>query len=142
MSEMKQPNDGVTPVSLVGLRLVILMYDGAIGALHKAIAAIEDGDIEKRCESVNMAMEILTHLCVALDFEQGGVIAASLNDLYRSMIARLVRVNLLNDPKPAREVLRILEPLYDTWRKVDEKIALGVAAHELTAEPQALRAVG
>ncbi len=142
MSEAKQSIDGATPVSHVGLRLVILMYDGAICALHKAIAAIEKGDIETRCASVNMAMEILTHLCLALDFEQGGVVATSLNDLYRSMIARLLRVNLLNDPKPAREVLRILEPLYDTWRKVDEKIALEVVAHDITVEPQTLRAVG
>ena len=36
---------------LNGTRLVILLYDGAIGALNKALAAFEAGDLETRCEA-------------------------------------------------------------------------------------------
>lgn len=122
-----------------GTRLVILMYDGAIGALNKAIVAMEAGDLEARCKHVNLAMDVLTQLSLALDHEHGGEVAGNLDNLYRFMIARLVRTNLLNDPEPLREVLQMLETLYKAWRNLDEQIAAGYV--EEHAEPE-LRAVG
>jgi flagellar protein FliS len=142
MSQNAQPVEGTTAASNAGTRLVILMYDGAIGALNKALAAIEAGDLQTRCEAVNMAMDIITQLCLALDFEQGGQIATNLSDLYLSMITRLVRTNMLNDPEPTREVLTMLEPLYNAWRTLDERLSEQAMAQRLVAEPPALRAVG
>ena len=142
MSQNAQPIEGATAAGSTGTRLVILMYDGAIGALNKALAAIEAGDLQTRCEAVNMAMDIITQLCLALDFDQGGQIAVNLSDLYLSMITRLVRTNMLNDPEPAREVLTMLEPLYNAWRTLDERLSEQAMAQRLVAEPPALRAVG
>ncbi len=142
MSQNAQPVEGTTAASSTGTRLVILMYDGAIGALNKALTAIEAGDLQTRCEAVNMAMDIITQLCLALDFEQGGQIATNLSDLYLSMITRLVRTNMLNDPEPTREVLTMLEPLYNAWRTLDERLSEQAMAQRLVAEPPALRAVG
>lgn len=142
MPQTDKPLDAANPVTNAGMRLVILMYDGAIGALNKALAAIEAGDLQARCDAVNMTMDILTQLCLALDFEQGGAVAGNLGDLYLSMITRLVRTNMLNDPQPAREVLQMLEPLYNAWRTLDERITEEAVAHRLTSAPQPLRAVG
>lgn len=143
MSENKKPNNGIDHANTVGTRLVVLMYDGAIGAVSKALAAIEAGDLEARCKAVNMAMEVLTQLCEALDFEHGGAVAENLGELYLSMIARLVRVNMLNDPRPAREVRSMLETLYDAWRTLDERVTEETIAHRpaMLPQPQA-RAVG
>lgn len=132
--------NSISELSATGTRLVVLMYDGAIGALNKALDAIEAGDLEGRCKAVNMAMDILTQLCLALDHEQGGQIAGNLSDLYRFMIARLVRTNLLNDPQPTRDVLRLLESLYSAWRTLDEQISAGYVA-VIAAKPE-MRAVG
>jgi flagellar protein FliS len=127
----------------IGTRLVVLMYDGAIGALSKALAAIEAGDLQGRCRAINMAMDILAQLCSALDFEHGGEIAGNLGNLYRYMIARLVRANLMNDPEPARHVLRLLESLYVAWRKLDEQVSEEfVAQRRSVATLPAMRAVG
>ena len=127
----------------IGTRLVVLMYDGAIGALSKALAAIEAGDLQGRCHAINMAMDILAQLCSALDFEHGGEIAGNLGNLYRYMIARLVRANLMNDPEPARHVLRLLESLYAAWRKLDEQVSEElVAQRRSVAALPAMRAVG
>jgi len=132
--------NSISELSATGTRLVVLMYDGAIGALNKALDAIETGDLEGRCKAVNMAMDILTQLCLALDHEQGGQIAGNLSDLYRFMIARLVRTNLLNDPQPTRDVLRLLESLYSAWRTLDEQISAGYVA--VIAPKPEMRAVG
>ena len=132
--------NSISELSATGTRLVVLMYDGAIGALNKALDAIEAGDLEGRCKAVNMAMDILTQLCLALDHEQGGQIAGNLSDLYRFMIARLVRTNLLNDPQPTRDVLRLLESLYSAWRTLDEQISAGYVA--VIAPKPEMRAVG
>lgn len=129
---------------LTGTRLVILMYDGAIGALNKALAAFKAGDLEARCDAINMTMDIIVQLDDALDLEHGGHVAANLDNLYRFMITRLARANLLNDPQPVHEVLKLLEPLYDAWRKLDEHITAQQIVRRGQAERSAreLRAAG
>jgi len=112
-------------------RLVVMLYDRAIQCLSDAIKAIEDGDIERRWKSNKKAIEIITHLAMTLNFEQGGQIALNLNDLYRFMLRTLVNVDVRNDPQPAREVIKLIEPLRASW----DKLAKGgdVAAAAQTA---------
>lgn len=96
-------------------RLVAMLYDRAIFSLNDAIKAIEQGDIKRRWKSNKNAVEVITHLALTLDFEQGGQIAHNLNDLYRFMLRTLVNVDVRNDPRPARDVIKLLEPLRVSW---------------------------
>jgi len=96
-------------------RLVVMLYDRAIHCLRDAIRAIEEGDIERRWKSTKNANEIITHLAMTLNFEQGGQIALNLNDLYRFMLRTLVNVDVRNDPQPARDVIKLIEPLRASW---------------------------
>ena len=73
------------PLPVPGTRLVVLMYDGFIGALHKALDAIESGDAEARCRAILMATDILAQLCDSLDMEKGGQIAENLDKLTRDL---------------------------------------------------------
>lgn len=128
---------------LSGTRLVILLYDAAIGALNKALAAFEAGDLQTRCAAINMTMDIIVQLHEALDLEQGGHVASNLDNLYRFMITRLARANLTNNPQPVHDVLYLLEPLYDAWRKLDEQITAQDIVRSAGAEaPVELRAAG
>jgi flagellar secretion chaperone FliS len=127
---------------LTGTRLVILMYDGAIGALNKALAAMKAGDLMTRCEALNMVMDIIVQLDEALDLENGGHVAANLDNLYRFMITRLARANLTNDPQPVRDVLKLLEPLYDAWRRLDEQITAQDIVRRGQAAAAEMRAAG
>ena len=129
-------------VPSMGTRLVVLMYDGAIGALDKALAAIERGDLETRCNCVNMTMDILAKLSEALDHEQGGQVARNLDNLYDFMLARLMRTNLTNDPQPAREVLRMLNVLYEAWRTLDERVTAEALSHVVASQTPEMRAAG
>ena len=128
---------------IAGTRLVILLYDGAIGALNKALAAFEAGDLHTRCEAINMVMDIIVQLHDALDLERGGHVAANLDNLYRFMITRLARANLTNDPQPVHDVLHLIKPLYDAWRGLDEQItAQEIVQHASSKESVPMRAAG
>lgn len=99
-------------------RLVVMLYDRAIFSLNDAIKAIEIGDIERRWKSNKNACDIITHLAMTLDFEKGGQIAQNLHDLYKFMIRTLVNVDVRNDPQPARDAIKLLEPLRESWDQI------------------------
>lgn len=105
-------------------QLVYMLYDRAIGSLKEAIAAIEAGDIETRWRANNRAIEIINHLWSTLDVKSGGEIARNLDRLYPFMTMRLVQVDIRNNPVPAREVIALLEPLRDAWRKLAQGPAI------------------
>lgn len=96
-------------------RLVVMLYDKVIQSLNEAIKAIDDGDIERRWKANKNANEIITHLAMTLNFKEGGQIALNLNDLYRFMLRLLVNVDVRNDPQPARDVIKLVEPLRASW---------------------------
>ncbi|MFQ5785756.1 MAG: flagellar export chaperone FliS [Alphaproteobacteria bacterium] len=109
-------------------RLVVKLYEAAIAALRRSIRAIEEGDIEGRWRANRRAAEIIEHLLATLDHEKGGEIAANLDRLYLFMLRRLMKVDLDNDPKPAEDVIRLIEPLCRSWRALDRKLANESAA--------------
>jgi flagellar protein FliS len=120
-------------------KLVFMLYDKAIASLREAIAAVEASDIQSRWRSNNRAVEIISHMWSTLDVDRGGEIAGNLNRLFPFMINRLTDVDLHNDATPAREVIKLLEPLRDAWRE----IALGAtagAADEAAPSPESMRA--
>jgi len=117
------------------VKLIALLYDKAIISLKEAIQAIENGEVEKRWKANNKAIEILTHLTNTLDHANGGEVAGNLDQLYDFMLARLLNVDLKNDPQPAREVIDLLQPLRDAWHQLAEEMPQGAA--QPTAQPGA-----
>ena len=102
-------------------KLVFMLYDKTMTSLKEAIKAIEDGNIEKRCLSNTKAMQIISHLWQTLDMEKGGEIAANLDRLYTYMLSRLPEVDFKNDPQPALDVIKLLEPLHSSWKELAMK---------------------
>ncbi len=115
--------------------LVAMLYDRAIGCLEAAVRAIDEGEIEARWRANGKAMEIINHLWMTLDLEKGGEIAANLDQLYRFMLARLPEVDLHNNPGPARDAIKLLEPLRRSWHTLADqaKDAPGSRAPEARA---------
>jgi flagellar secretion chaperone FliS len=114
-------------------RLLVMLFDEAERSLEAAIDAIARGDIEARCAAANKAIDIICHLYMTLDFEQGGAIADQLGTLYRFLMRRLALVNVRNDADPAREAIALLAPLGKAWRDVDERIEASIAYAEAMA---------
>ena len=104
-------------------RIVVMLYDEAIGALRTAIEACKEDDIKGRCSAVTAAIEIIGHLSMNLDIERGGEVALGLCTIYRQLIGQLPRVNLYNDFETAEEAIAVLEPLRDSWEQLDRMVA-------------------
>ena len=116
-------------------RLVTMLYEKAITSLRLAIAAIEDGDIKARWAANLRAVEIIEHLSMTLDTDKGGEFAEQLEPLYPFMIRHLINVDVHNDPEPARQVIALLEPLRDSWRSLDRRMAQGDVTKPASASP-------
>lgn len=101
--------------------LVFMLYDKAISCLNEAVCAIDAGDVEARWRANGRAMEIVEHLRATLNMDAGGQIAENLDRLYGLLLRELPRVDLRNDPAPARDGIRLLKPLRDSWKELADK---------------------
>lgn len=115
--------------------LVMRLYEMAIRELRKAIAAIDAGDIKARYEANRRAFDAIEHLLCTVNEEKGGEIARNLIQLYRFMLRRLLNVDLQNDASAAKDVIALLDPLYQSWRKLDQQLSTRNAPPPRPAAP-------
>lgn len=102
-------------------QLIVMLYDGAIDHLNKALLALADKGpqrIEKFHNHLITAQNIITELTVALDLEKGGDIAANLFKLYEFMNRRLIEANVKKNPEFIEEVKELLGTLRAAWQEV------------------------
>ncbi len=123
----QEPNvddrDNFMESSASRLAVIHVLYDEAIAALQAAIDAIEDGDIERRFNSIAMASEFIAHLYMTLDVQRGGEVAENLARIYSFILGNLAFVNIHNDPQIAKDAIALLEPLRDSWQELDARLA-------------------
>jgi flagellar protein FliS len=102
--------------------LVLMLYDGAIGFLERALAGFDGPDPAQVNQTVNnnivRAQAILCELNGVLNLEAGGEIAANLRRLYIYFYSRLREANFKKQPEPAREILARLRVLRDGWAEM------------------------
>lgn len=103
-------------------KLLLMMYEGAIKFTKLAIQAAEKKDIADRGMNIGRAYDIIMELNNTLDHKVGGEISKNLEQLYMYMTDRLTQANLSGKPEPLRDVLKLLETLYDGWAKAIESI--------------------
>lgn len=103
-------------------KLLLMMYEGAIRYVKKAIIAAESKDIAGRGINIGHAFDIIMELNNTLDHEVGGELAASLEQLYMFMTDQLTKANISGDPKPLKDALKVLEILYSGWQQAIEKL--------------------
>jgi flagellar protein FliS len=103
-------------------QLVVMLYDGAIGFLERALTgfAFEDPLEFNSTISNNImrAQQIVTELNGSLDMEQGGEISVTLRRLYYYMDAQLTQSNLKKTRGGIDESIRHLTVLRDAWREM------------------------
>ena len=100
------------------LELVVMLYDGALVSLSSARAAIERRDIASRRDSIGRALAIISELQSTLNLEQGGEVAAQLDDLYEFASRRLPDATIKNEVTPVDEVTRVFTTLRDAWQTI------------------------
>ena len=98
--------------------MIAMLYDGAIGQLAHARAAILAGAIEERWRHVRKAVAIVEGLQGSLDHAAGGEVAALLDRFYDYVGMRLVQIDLRNDPGICDELMARLGEVRASWRAI------------------------
>lgn len=99
-------------------QLVLMMYEAAIRGVEAAehqLHRAEGPDYGVVNRELGRAQQVLTELELALDHENGGAIAASLQSIYIYARQRLIDANVAKDATHLPEVKEILRGLGDAW---------------------------
>lgn len=128
------------------LKLIVMLYDGAITACIKAQQAMAQHDIAKKGEYLTQAVTIVdSGLRACLDKRSGGDIAQNLDQLYQYMTRSLMEASVRQDAKKVQEIQQLLMELKGAWetleksavaRPVQADMSLGQMVAQKTQELQ------
>lgn len=97
-----------------GLKLVVMLYGGAIRFCGIASEAIKEKKLDLAHNNIIKAQNIISELLVSLNYDAGDL-AQTLSELYLYMHRRLVEANLQKNTEIIAEVIEILENLKAGW---------------------------
>ena len=122
-------------------KLVVMCYEEAIRSLNSAASSYSSKDYMAKGKAVQKAMDIISELREALDFEKGGTIATSLNTLYVFMASHIIKSDLAKNMKGLQQVASMLDQLKSAWEKVffgyQEESTMAVSNLDLGFKPAA-----
>lgn len=102
-------------------QLTLMCYDGALRFLQQARGAMvsaKAGDyasLEVQSRYINKTQALLSELLSGLDFERGGIVATSLDQIYRYLYDRLTQANIHDDLVAIDEVSKSIRGLREAW---------------------------
>ena len=106
------------------LKLIVMLYDGAITACIKAQQAMAQHDIAKKGEYLTQAVTIVdSGLRTCLDKRAGGDIAQNLDQLYQYMTRTLMEGSVRQDVKKVQEIQQLLMELKGAWETLEKSAA-------------------
>lgn len=97
------------------LRLIQLLYRGALDSIASARRHLKLGDIRARSRAISKAMSILTELSLSLDHNAGGDLSKHLAELYAYAEMLLIKANREQSDRPLEEAERLLSTLSEAW---------------------------
>ncbi|HEY0841679.1 flagellar export chaperone FliS [Methylotenera sp.] len=123
------------------VKLIVMLYDGAISACHSAIACMQRKDIEQKGAMLSKAIMIIeSGLRLSLDRKAGGEIAENLDALYAYMSSKLASANVRNEPAQVQEVIKLLLDLKGAWEAIDNNKATAQVLNQAKNNQQGLGA--
>jgi flagellar protein FliS len=108
---------GASPVGQV-----VALYDTVLRDLHRGIAAIDTGQIEKRVNSSNHALVVIGELQSVLDFERGGEPARNLSNFYNIARAMIVNASMTSSREKLQELIAMFTRLRAAWSHVERTL--------------------
>ena len=97
--------------------VVVYLYEGAIGYLHRAQDALDRGRRDQAGAAIDRAIGILVELSGSLNFATGGHLALRLNSIYNYLIESLALANGRADGEALASCEGILVILHDAWQQ-------------------------
>lgn len=108
--------------------LITLLFTGANAKLARAVGCIRHNNYEGKAAALSSAGEIIEGLRLSLDLEQGGELAANLNDLYDYCGRRLLEASIAHDEAGVLEVISLLKTVADAWAAIDPELEAAAPA--------------
>ena len=102
-------------------KLVVMLYEGAIRFLGQSVTAIRSNDIEGKRQSIDRAMAVIQHLQSTLDRDQGGDVAAKLDNLYIYITSKIMEGSTKLQTAPIEEAIKLLNVLLSGWEEIVNK---------------------
>ena len=109
-------------------KLIVMLYQGAIRFMKKAIMHLDQKDMEGKGNALIRAQDIILELTYALDQEsldRGDELALNLQRLYLYSYRRLVHANIHMEVEPIQEVIGLLEDLLEAWEQILQSEGVG-----------------
>jgi flagellar protein FliS len=99
------------------LKIVVLLYEGAIKNLNQATRLMAD-DRTAACARIGKTQDIVNYLRNSLDHAQGGEIAFNLERLYEYVRDLLNDATIHADCAKVKEAVSLLQTLLEGWRGI------------------------
>lgn len=119
-----------TPVELTRM-----LYEGAVQAVHEAVAAHRAGDILARGNAVTKAVQILGELRFSLRREVAPQYCDTLSGLYGYLQNRLIQAHAEKSESMLQEVAGLIQTLLDGWIGAMQNLSALDAATARDGEP-------
>jgi len=102
-------------------KLIVMLYDGAIKFLNKALEYMAKKEIEETHNNIVKVKDIITELITSLNMD-AGEISQRLFSIYMYINNKLSEGNIKKSPGPLNEVKRYLIELRDAWLEASKNI--------------------
>ena len=99
-------------------KLIVMLYDAAVKFMKRAIAAIEEKNIQGAHDNIIRTENIFYELMSTLNTDEGGEIAATLLKLYDYIIWELIEANRLKSSEKLETLIKLIEPVRGAWKEV------------------------
>jgi len=118
MNSELQADSAASPSLAERGRLLLALYEGALGFLERAAVAHGLRDFEHFAHFLGRAQNVIGELDSTLDYEQGHELATMLGRLYEFMIFQLTEARRTRNLEVVREETNRLRQIYDSYRQV------------------------
>ncbi len=103
-------------------RLIQLMFNRCLQQMQLAKHFIERKEINKKCEAIAKAHDIVIHLRAALNHDEPNAkqLSEKLNNVYQYIEKCLFKANLRNDLASLDDAIAKLMPIKTSWDNIGE----------------------
>ncbi len=103
-------------------QLVLMLYDGALSFLEKALTGFDYTDPRLFNQTINnnilRAQAIIHEMNASLNMEAGGEVSSNFRRLYNYFYRRLTQANRTKQKAPIQEIITHLRNLRDSWAEM------------------------
>jgi flagellar protein FliS len=103
-------------------QLVLMLYDGALRFLEKALTGFDHHDPLLYHQTINnnilRAQAIIHEMNASLNMQAGGEVASNFRRLYNYFYRRLTEANRTKQKAPVEETISRLRELRDSWAEM------------------------